>query len=217
MRFKYNVLEFFVTLFFVFIAQRAVASCAGYTEPVQLDIKVNYGKIYYDNTKSNSQFPSKPYATTMGLTVTELKQNLRADTKVIPLRDGTFCVALDTIHIDLGFPRIDIYIDKKYRPGTCNYRVIKTHEEYHARVQQEGLKFFEPKIRKAFQIAARKLKSEQAFSESQVHALAESMLGRVMKDVKPTMDFVQKRLREENMVIDTPESYEAETKKCPSW
>ena len=216
MKIQYSIFNLIVTLFLSATCIAAV-DCSTYDSDIALDINIKYGKIHYDNTKSNSQFPSKPYATTMGLTMSDLKQNFSADSHIVQTSDGSFCVSLKKVHANIGFPRIDIYIDKKYRPGTCNYNVIKEHEEYHARVQREGLQFFEPKIRQAIKIASKKIKAERAFSMDQAQAIASSMLDRIQRDIKPTMNFVQKRLTEENQVIDTPESYAAETKKCKRW
>ena len=214
---QYNIFKLFVILFFILYAKSLMAGCDAYISNPMVNVKTDNGKIYYDNTKSNSQFPSKPYSSTMGLTVSELKQNISGDVDLISQPDGTFCVVLKTVDAYVGFPRVDVYIDKKYKPGSCNYKVIREHENYHVRVQREGLDFFTPKIRQAIQIASKKIKTDQVFSESQAKSVAQSMFTRIQNDIKPTMDFVKKRLKEENMVIDTQASYEEESKKCPKW
>ena len=214
---KYSVLKLFVILFLSVGLKNAHASCDAYASIPTISTKIDYGRIYYDNTKSNSEFPSKPYATTMGLTVSDLKENMDTSVEVFPQEDGTFCVVLKQVNTYIGFPRVDVYIDKKYKPGSCNYNVIKAHENYHVRVQQEGLQFFEPKIKKAIRIAVRKVKPVRIRSIDQVNSTASAMLSQIQKDFAPTMNFVKKRLYEENMVIDTPKSYEAETKKCKKW
>ena len=145
---KYSILKLFVILFLCFGVKNAKAGCDAYNPQPIVKTKIDYGKIYYDNTKSNSQFPSKPYASTMGLTVSDLQQDMDGNVDIIAQKDGTYCVILKEINFYIGFPRIDVYIDKKYKPGSCNYKVIKAHENYHVRVQQEGLQFFEPKIKK---------------------------------------------------------------------
>lgn len=217
MRYEYNTLKIIVILFLCFGLKNANATCDVYHSQPIINTKIDYGKIHYDNTKSNSQFPSKPYASTMGLTVSDLKQDMNADINIIPQADGSFCITLKQVNTYIGFPRIDVYIDKKYKPGSCNYNVIKAHENYHVRVQQEGLQFFETKIRQAVRIAASKIKAERVYSTDQAKSVASSMLSRMQNDIKPTMDFIKKRLVEENMVIDTPKSYAAETKKCKKW
>ncbi len=217
MQYKYKPFWIFVILFLCFYTLCVQAACESYDSEPAIQLTMRYGKVYYDNTKSNSGFPAKPYASTMGLTVSEFKQDMNADSMVVPQKDGTYCVMIKQVNASVGFPRLDIYIDKKYRPNSCNYKVIKEHEEYHARVQQEGLKFFAPKIRQAFKIAVKKIKPEQAYSKEQAQNLATQMLLKVRQEVTPTLDYVQKKLTEENMVIDTNESYESETKKCKKW
>lgn len=214
---KYSILKLFVILFLSVGLKSANADCDTYASIPTINTKIDYGRIYYDNTKSNSEFPSKPYAATMGLTVSNLKENMDTSVEVFPQEDGSYCVALKQVNTYIGFPRIDVYIDKKYKPGSCNYNVIKAHENYHVRVQQEGLRFFEKKIKKAIRIAVRKVKPVRIRSMDQVNSTANAMLSRIQSDLVPTMNFIKKRLYEENMVIDTPKSYEAETKKCKKW
>ena len=153
----------------------------------------------------------------MGLTVSDLKRQTSADTQILSNNRNNFCVYIEQLNVDVGYPKIDVYIDKKYRPGSCNYNVIKDHENYHVRVQQEGLKFFAPKIKQAYQIALNKIKPQFAYTQNDAQMIAENMIKRIEKDVDPLMEYVQQRLREENAVIDTDEAYVKDAKKCRKW
>ena len=145
MKNKYNIFLLIVILFFAF---SDCANGACYNKPSgKLNIRFNYGKVSYINNKSNSQFPQKPYSTVMGLTVSDLKRQSSANTQIESDEHNNFCVYINELNVEVGYPKIDVYIDKKYRPGSCNYNVVKDHENYHVRVQQEGLKFFAPKIK----------------------------------------------------------------------
>ena len=215
MKNKYNIFLLIVILFFAF---SDCANGACYNKPSgKLNIRFNYGKVSYINNKSNSQFPQKPYSTVMGLTVSDLKRQSSANTQIESDEHNNFCVYINELNVEVGYPKIDVYIDKKYRPGSCNYNVVKDHENYHVRVQQEGLKFFAPKIKEAYQIALKKIKPQQAYTQSDAKRIAEGMVQRIEKDVEPLMDYVQQRLREENAVIDTNEAYIKDSKKCKKW
>jgi len=210
---KYKLFLFLVIIFFV---QAVWSACPDMGKPI-LNINFKYGKINYINNKSNKDFPQAPYSSVMGLTVTDLQRKASGDNQIQSTKDGGFCVMLQQLNVDIGFPKVDIYIDKKYKPGTCNYNVIKEHENYHARVQQEGLKFFSKKIKEAYQIALSKIKPVETYSKAGAQDAASRMIKQIEQDVAPLMEYVQKRLKEENMVIDTQASYEAESKKCPKW
>ena len=213
MRYKYN---FFLLVVILFLCVPAFAECPKAGSPI-LDIQIDYGKIRYIHTKSSKDFPGGAPATAMGLTVTDLQSRASGEAKVQSNREGNLCVSLHKMKVKIGFPSVDIYIDKKYKKGTCNYRVVKEHENYHARVQQEGLKFFTPKIKEAYKIAANNVKPVEIASPEEAERISSQMIWQVEKEVTPLIEYVKKRLHEENMVIDTEESYKEETSKCPSW
>ena len=158
-----------------------------------------------------------PYSTTMGLTTARLKTEIQASNFVQQINSSTVCLGLKKLKITLSFPEINVYIDKKYRPGTCQYRVIREHENYHVRVHQEGLKFFAKKIKEGFTVAANKILPIQLSDPQEGKTAFESMIQTIQNDVSPLLNYVEKRMEEENLVIDTKTSYENEAKKCPSW
>lgn len=213
----YHVFILASIFFLGFTTNEALAQCNAYKKEPTVRVHFNYGNVYYDNSKSSSQFPAMPYSSTMGLTSTQFVHSISVSGFNVPQKNGTICVGIESVTVDIGFPRIDVYIDKKYRPGTCNYNVIKEHENYHVRVQQEGLKFFSPKIKEAFEIAARKINPQMARSKSEASALLQQMSTQIKKDVTPLLNYVEKRLKEENQVIDTKEAYIKDAKRCPKW
>ncbi|MBO5997970.1 MAG: hypothetical protein J6P93_05540 [Alphaproteobacteria bacterium] len=183
----------------------------------KLDIHFKYGKIHYINNKSSDEFPATPYSSVMGLTVTSLQNGVNAQSEVKTNPSGGFCVYPRTLKVVIGYPRVDVYIDKKYRPGTCNYKVVKEHENYHARVQLEGLKFFSGKIKSAYKVALLKVKPVEISDPSEAMQANSQIVEQIKADVQPLLEYVNKRLTEENMVIDTETSYEEESRKCPKW
>lgn len=191
------------------------AQCTNMPKP-SVHVAINTGQVTYNNKLNREQFPAKAYAETMGLTVTQLISTMDADT-VFKQKGQRGCVALKNVRVEIGFPKIDVYIDKKYKPNSCQYNVIKEHENYHVRVQQEGLKFFSDKIKEAYKVAAEKLDPVSVTSPQEATTAANKMLEQIKKDVTPLITFVEKRLREENAVIDTEEAYRDTSKKCKRW
>ena len=212
----YKIILCSVILFLSMPITLAFAQCSAYQKTPTVQVNFNYGKVYYDNTKSSNQFPALPYNTTMGLTSAQLVNQVTATSFNIPQRNGTVCIGLDSITVNIGYPKIDAYIDKKYRPGSCNYKVIKAHENYHVRVQQEGLKFFSGKIKEAYQIAAKKVKVKAA-RPGNAQQILNQMVNQIKNEVEPLLSYVEKRMVEENLAIDTQSSYQKETAKCPKW
>lgn len=209
-----------IALFFIFLlgaSSPAWSQCASIRKTPFVQVNIDYGKLIYDNKKSHKEFPSNQSEDARGLTRCELKSSFNITPYVKPVGEGKYCIGIEKLVVNIGFPRIDIYIDKKYKPGTCNYTVVKTHENYHARVQQEGLRFFSNKIKRAYQIAAENVKPSLVTSQEQVTNVTRDMMSKVLKSTQPTIDYVTQQLKEKNAAIDTEESYISETKKCPTW
>ncbi len=212
----YKIILNLVILFFTVASTESFAQCSSYQRTPTVRVNFNYGQVVYDNTKSNKEFPAMPYDSTMGLTSAQLVNQVSATSYNIQLPNGTVCVGLDSITVHIGYPQINVYIDKKYRPGSCNYNVIKAHENYHVRVQQEGLKFFSGKIEEAYQIAAKKTKVKAVAAQNAQQTL-NNMVSQIKNEVEPLLSYVEKRMVEENLAIDTQSSYQKETAKCPKW
>ena len=192
-------------------------TCAVYKEPIEVELLIDLGKPVYNNSLSGMEFPAKPYSTTMGLTTARLKTEIQASNFIQQINSTTVCLGLKKLRVTLSFPEINVYIDKKYRPGSCQYRVIREHENYHVRVHQEGLKFFSKKIKEGFVAAANKLLPIQISSPEEGEKAFQAMIQDIQKDVSPLLNYVENRIKEENLVIDTQTSYENEAKKCPAW
>ena len=216
MKTKYKIALFSICL--LGVADPLWAQCESYKSTPFVQVNLNYGKIFYDNTKSNKEFPVEKYDKNVrGLTYCELKTSAEIKPFVKTVGKDQYCVGIEKLTVTVGFPRIDIYIEKKYKPGTCNYTVVKNHENYHARVQQEGLKFFSGKIKKAYQLAANSTEPRFVKTQAEAESALKDMLSQVSKTAQPTISYVTEQLKIKNKAIDTEESYIEETKKCPKW
>ena len=211
----YTILKLFTIIFFIGTSI-AFAECPNIPVP-KLDLKFIYGPVNYINDKSNSQFPQRPHSSVAGLTFSELSKTAQGDTVIAQDNKGNYCIYLSALYVEIGYPHIDVYIDKKYPSNSCNFRVIKDHENYHVRVQKEGLKFFENKIRQAYQIVLEKHQPLTAYTENEAQKMAENLVKDVEKQIQPLIKYIQKRLEEKNLAIDTQSAYKEEVKKCPQW
>ena len=192
-------------------------TCRIYKEPVEVELLIDLGKPKYINSLSGTDFPAKPYSTTMGLTTAYLKTEMNATNFVQEINHQTVCLGLKKLIVKISYPDIKVFIDKKYRPGSCPYKVIREHENYHVRVHQEGLNFFSKKIKEAFVIAANKIDPIQISDSREGEKAFEGMIQAIQKDVAPLLSYVEYRIKEQNMVIDTKSSYEKDASKCQHW
>lgn len=213
---QYKRFLIFVTCFLLLGTTPAFAQCERYEHRPVVRINLMPVKTRYDHTRESSQFPAKPYANTMGLTVAKFEANATVKISEHSLGNNRYCTALEEINVEAGFAKMDVYLNKKFAVGTCQYNVIKDHEDYHVRVHQEALTHFKDKIEQAYEIAASKVKPIYSIG-SQKNKAANQFLNDIQKEVSPLMQYVDKRIREENAKIDTPEAYLETSQKCANW
>lgn len=199
-------------------AQNAIPFCMSMATRVNITTRI--GNPKYITTYSRKEFLKKtkqkenPY--TLGLTL----YNMAVDIKTVPSIENKFnqiCVGISDLNVDLYYPEIVVYIDKKYAPSSCEYKVIKEHENYHVAVAQSALTFYKNDIENAVNKALLKLSPKIVYSEGEIHPTLARMTATVLESVKPVILHINKKLLEKNAAIDTKEMYQATTNMCKNW
>ena len=154
---------FTLPLLSVLLAQNASAFCDTMTTRVNVDTLP--GNPVYITTRSRQDFingaQQKVSPNTLGLTVAKLNVQGRAEPeKEVPVQNGSMCASLGTVYFTIGYGSGDltVYIDKKYKPGSCEYEVIRKHENYHVQVAQQAMAFYKQDIENQIHKSISKLK-----------------------------------------------------------
>ncbi len=128
--------------------------------------------------------------------------------------DRGFCVGLQHADMVVGYDRIDVYIDRRYRPGSCEYHVILEHEQQHVRNFKNTLARYMPEIRRKLKAEATRIGPRQARS-------MERGADRFVKTLKSRMTPLIRRMQQEmdatDRRIDTPANYRATQARCENW
>ncbi len=211
--------KYFVILLCLFWAQNATAFCR--TVSPKVNIVTKPGSVRYITTMSRQEFLKKAPRTmspnTLGMTVSNLNVTGKSVPDLQQQSRAVACVQLREINLTMGYDIIDVYIDKKYKPGSCEYEVVKEHENYHVRVSQEAMQFFKPDLEKAVRAAVKRVSMQYAYSPSDVQRLVQAQFQQVMADIQPTIRHINDKIAEKNYQIDTPQSYRATSKLCKHW
>lgn len=207
-----------VGLLCLFLTQNANAFCRSVTPWTIVDTKT--GTVRYITHLSRADFlrnaPQRMSPNTLGMTVAKLGVNGSAQPSV--QQDGrSACIQIKEMRLTIGYDTLDVYIDKKYKPGSCEYEVVKEHENYHVRVSQEAMMFFRPDIEKALQTALSHIHPETVYSQVDAQKTFERQFNQVMREIQPLIDHINRKIAEKNYIIDTPESYAATTALCKNW
>lgn len=202
----------------LFFCQNASAFCD--SSSTRINITMNPGNVKYITTRSRHDFihasPHPVSPNTLGLTVSNLTITGDAQPN-IEIEDGKMCVSLKTLNFRMSYDDLTVYIDKKYKPSSCEYKVIKNHENYHVAVAQQAMIFFKPDVEKKIQESLRKIKPTIVKSAEERDNVLKAQLEQVMSDLRPLIDHINKVTAQKNYQIDTPESYEKTKALCKNW
>ncbi len=153
-------------------------------------------------------------ATLLGLAYTKMRPNLRVKIDAREERKGVFCIVLTEVQMAFDTVDSEVFIDRRYRPGTCAYNAILEHEMEHMAINRRVLEKYKPLLKQRLE---RKSANIRPFRTTSMQAGAEIASNRMMDDMKSLIDEFFKVRQRENNRIDTERSYEAVKRKCNDW
>ncbi len=200
------------------LAQNAMPFCKNMTTRVH--VQTSIGNPKYISQYSKKEFlqknnrPIDPH--TLGLTVVEMGIDIQAK-PAVEEQSGRFCVGVADLDVKLYYPVLTVYIDKKYEPSSCEYQIIRSHENYHVEVAQQAMTFYKKDVEKAAYKALQAQFPKLVSSQSEVASVVNGMAVSISNALDPVIQYINKKLEEKNAAIDTPAMYKATTAKCSNW
>ena len=192
----------FLILVLLIFTQNAWGQCAFYDRRPRTELVIEPGRAIVDNSKARQNFPMMTKDTTLGLTVANISHQVELTTDIKEAARQQRCLRVNTVKLTVSIPKLDVYIDKKYKPGSCQYSVISQHEQKHVRVHQETLKSARRKLQNALDSAARKLKPVTLQPNENPQEPTNKLLKKLTQDLKPVIDEIQKESEKKNQLLD---------------
>ncbi|CCQ73619.1 hypothetical protein [Magnetospira sp. QH-2] len=207
----------------ILLAQPANAQqrCPGGDTLVDVALTSDRGGVRFYNTKTLTDLKRMTgpgnYGNgerVLGLTRRVLDYRLQARTRTTTTDGRRYCVSLSRVDLHLGFKDFEVYIARKYRPGSCAYRVTKEHELTHVALYRREL---------ADSLAAFKARvidaamREPVVWTSDINATTQAMLNRLSRRLQADLRRLEDNMDRANSAIDTPEAYRQEHNKCRDW
>lgn len=132
-------------------------------------------------------------------------------------RQGTMCVLLSDLSVDLTPSKATIYVPSEYVEGSCEREEILRHEREHELVHREELEAFARRLRSAVSRADWLPVSgiplevpDEAEADRRLHAAFEKVL-------RPEHEAFLRELGQRNAVLDDPGNYRWVTARCSGW
>ncbi len=200
------------------------AGCDGMETAVEVTVRTSPGEVVTRTghgqsdleaiQRRHSNGAAKAAGRPMGLTLTEFQTDLKTRTRVMSLAPGLHCAALAGIEVAMSYPRFDVYIDRRYKAGSCEYAAIVEHEFQHVRFFRDSLERHKPEVRAIVQAAARKLQPVVLADPDQA---ASHFQDQILRLVQPSIARLSQATDRLNAAIDTPASYAAVERRCNDW
>ncbi len=202
----------------------AAPKCPGEQILPRVSLQTNPGRVIYNTRKSRQQLKAlqshRGGATRkrgwhpIGLTLTELQFSMNISINTLARPGRGHCATVVAVEAELSYGDITIYVDRRYRKGSCQYLSVLEHENQHVSIFRDTLATYAPKVERRLNRAASKLKPITAPSPGKA---ATRLQKKLQRDMKPLFKEINAVLDRKNDAIDTAQNYKREQARCSQW
>ncbi len=130
------------------------------TQPPQVVVTVDAGEIAYIHDRNRKGIAALgnmgPARLINGLSHFQARRNTRYAYRLVQ-QGGRICAMPTRIDISLSLGRIDVYLARELRRGSCAYRVTLAHENRHVAIHRRGQERLAALLRRALSASAARL------------------------------------------------------------
>jgi predicted Zn-dependent protease len=151
-------------------------------------------------------------AVTRGLTSSEIQATARYELLEQTLPESGRCTTLSKITAHFAIPTATIWIDRRYRPDSCEYSAVLEHEQEHVRITRETLQRWEDRIRQQLESAVTSWRDRwlPAAVEREIKAAIDHAIADLVRQIQADAD-------RQHAAIDVPAAYEDVGRRCSGW
>lgn len=185
-----------------------------------LDLRVSQSPPVYRNDRGRAEVArlagkGMPGYAQQGLTQTQTEFQAIVLVNVVMVGPNRYCVGLGRVEAEWRLDQLEVDIVREHPPGTCPHAVIRAHEDQHVAIAQRLFARHSGPVRARLTQLVHDMRP-------QLTALPPAQANRMMRDrllagMTATLAAFDSDLAQANAVLDTPQSYRAETAKCPKW
>ncbi len=211
-------------LFFAPSPVSAAPACPGGDQPARVSVRTDAGKVTYrsGHTRSDLERIQKRHRGAgkagawfpLGITLANVQIDMRMTVSTFQLGRSRYCAVPATVEITMAYPEFLVYIDRRYRRGTCEYRAIRDHEDTHVAIYREKLARYGPWVRERMERAVRGL--EPVIMSTPGH-VQERVKARLEMKIAPIIDKFHRITDLANAEIDKVSDYRGIQARCGNW
>ncbi|OUR75249.1 hypothetical protein A9Q83_17590 [Alphaproteobacteria bacterium 46_93_T64] len=149
----------------------------------------------------------------LGLAYTEMSSGMGVEVRGSRTGNRT-CISLKKVKFSFSRVHSEIFVARKYKPGTCAYKVILAHEREHMKINDKVQAKYAKKIKK---LVSSRANMVRPYITSKPKAAPKALINRLNNEIKPLVAQFNKERKRLNEKIDTPKSYAKVHSKCAKW
>jgi hypothetical protein len=150
-----------------------------------------------------------------GLTLSDTAIRLTPTVWRVDLGGGRSCLGVGKVEARWEIAEIVVDIAREYRPDTCQYQVVRRHEEQHVALTQAAFLAYVPKMQASLEDAVARVPT--LVTDDDPKRAARHLTDDLMRALQPVFGGYERERNARNAAIDTLESYRALTAKCKAW
>ncbi len=217
----------FSILFMATVLAAPVAAdsrCPPMKKPAKVNFKTSSAKVIYKTGHSRrdlerlqrlrNRHASRDNWRILGLTLTDFKYSIKTSVRLLPIKGGRYCAEPVSYDLSIGYADFLVYIDRKYRRGSCEFRAILNHEDAHVALYRAYLTRYLPKIERQAREAAARVRPVVV---STPDLGAKYIQNQVQRRIEPLIKKLNREADDSNARIDTPKSYRNIQLLCDNW
>lgn len=182
--------------------------------PVRINNRRSQKELMRMQQRNRTSSAFGPGWTAVGLTLTELKYNMRVSVEALKIGSNSYCARLTKVEAKIGYDKFDVFVARKFRPGTCAYNSVHEHELTHVAVFKSGLDEFYPRMRHRLERATGALGNIKV---GDPNVAAKRLQQRLRDTIDPLFKEMNRTLNRRNGLLDTPQRYRLEQSRCSDW
>ncbi|MBB1486034.1 hypothetical protein [Oceanospirillum sediminis] len=128
--------------------------------------------------------------------------------------NGQLCTVIDQLDVTLGFKVMAVYIARRYHPGSCEYQVIRQHEQTHVSINQNTLLSHNDRILRSLTLFAESLMPVVSESASQANERLKALIAVKLKELYRPVQVERQQAHQE---IDSRAAYIRSQTRCSNW
>jgi len=215
-------LFFILILSFFYFISEAKSQCSDNFPLPKINIYYSYGKLSYDYSKNNEQITQianeynilEKGIFASGLSTSDINLDISIDTIGNINEKNGFCIYPQTINISIYFSNPTIYISSQLKQDSCEYNLVKRHEQTHMQINKSTLDYYLPLIYNAATEISKNITVKNIANISDIDIMSEQITKQFNDNFQPIFYYLKQQILKEQQKLDNQNNYQYENNLC---